>query len=186
MAELVQQLWVCPCTCPSLHMRSYVSDVCLCVCGSGCVPCFSQCNVSQVVLVMSRKSNLRAGRRRHTLTGTSTGTFLTSTAQHEGWGGEDGGSDRCPHKYVHSSSPISEGKSSSFFLFFQITNTHTRSTFLKLHLKQCPSGTLVMLHCTLINLTVQKQGFPSMQHVGLFFPLTCTSKTGHNCRLYFL
>lgn len=123
MAELVQQLWVCPCTCPSLHMRSYVSDVCLCVCGSGCVPCFSQCNVSQVVLVMSRKSNLRAGRRRHTLTGTSTGTFLTSTAQHEGWGGEDGGSDRCPHKYVHSSSPVSEGKSSSFFSNNQHTHT---------------------------------------------------------------
>lgn len=35
-----QQIWVCPWTCPSLHMRSYVSDLCLCVCGSGRVPCF--------------------------------------------------------------------------------------------------------------------------------------------------
>lgn len=35
-----QQIWVCPWMCPSLHMRSYVSNVCLCVCGSGRVPCF--------------------------------------------------------------------------------------------------------------------------------------------------
>lgn len=62
-------------------MRSYVSDLCLCVCGSGRVPCFSECNVSQVVLVARSTSNLRTGRGRHTSTGTSTGT-LTSAEGH--------------------------------------------------------------------------------------------------------
>lgn len=60
----------------ALHMRSYVSDLCLCVCGSGRVPCFSECNVSEVVLVMGTTSNLKTGRRGHTLTGTSTGTSV--------------------------------------------------------------------------------------------------------------
>lgn len=49
----------CAPLCPSLHMRSYVSNVRLCVCGSGRVPRFLNVNFSRVVFLARSAANLR-------------------------------------------------------------------------------------------------------------------------------
>lgn len=59
----------------------------MCVCGSGRVPCFLNLTCHKLFCSQRALENLRPGRKRHTSTGTSTGTFASAgglryTAQH--------------------------------------------------------------------------------------------------------